>query len=121
MDASQNISLEEILNNFVDELLGSLAFADITGEQRELMRELIVNRVDKRLIAMIIQELPEDQFNTILQGVDGKDLTDEDEMAVIAGAIDHIPNFGEKLGQALEALRSELTEDIVELKNSSSN
>lgn len=119
---SQNeLSLQTLLNQFVEEVLNTLPITDVTPEQREMMKELVVNRVDKRLIALIIQELPEVEFQKILNGVEGKELNDDEEMAVIAGAIDHIPNFAEKLAQALETLRTELTEDIVDLKNSSAD
>lgn len=119
---SQNeLSLQTILNQFVDDILGALPISDVTPEQREMMRDLIINRVDKRLISLIIQELPENEFQNILSGVEGKELSDDEEMSVIAGAIDHIPDFAEKLALALETLRTELTEDIVDLKNSSTN
>lgn len=119
---SQNeLSLQTLLNQFVEEVLNTLPISEVTPEQREMMRELIINRVDKRLIALIIQELPEDEFQKILNGVEGKELNDDEEMSVIAGAIDHIPNFAEKLALALETLRTELTEDLVDLRNSSSD
>ncbi|MBP7898372.1 MAG: hypothetical protein WC101_00805 [Candidatus Gracilibacteria bacterium] len=118
---SNDLSLQEILDTFVDNLLVSLPLNDVSSEQRELVRELIINRVDKRLIALIIQELPEEQFQNILKDVNGKDFSDEEEMTIIAGAIDKIPNFPDKLAGALEELRTELSEDIVDLKNSSSD
>lgn len=116
-----DLSLQDILDTFVDELLASLPLNDVGAEQRELVRELIIGRVDKRLIALIIQELPEEQFQDILRNVEGKEFSDEEEMQIIAGAIDHIPNFPDKLAGALEELRTELSEDIVDLKNSSSD
>lgn len=119
MESQNDTTLQHILNQFVDDVLVHLPFDDATPDQRELMRDLIINRVDKRLIALIIQELPEEEFQNILANVEGKELSDEEEMQVIAGAIDHIPNFGDKLANALDALKSELTEDIVDLKNSS--
>lgn len=115
----QDLTLEQILNRFVDEVVHSLPLGDTTDEQKALIRELVINRVDKRLMALIIQELPEDEFQNILRNVEGKELSDEDEMQVMASAIDYIPDFGEKLIGALEMLRGELTEDFVELKNSS--
>ncbi len=118
---SNDLSLQEILDTFVDNLLASLPLNDVSSEQRELVRELIINRVDKRLIALIIQELPEEQFQNILKDVNGKDFSDEEEMTIIAGAIDKIPDFADKLAGALEELRTELSEDIVDLKNSSSD
>lgn len=118
---SNDLSLQEILDTFVDNLLTSLPLNDVSSEQRELVRELIINRVDKRLIALIIQELPEEQFQNILKDVNGKDFSDEEEMTIIAGAIDKIPNFPDKLAGALEELRTELSEDIVDLKNSPSD
>lgn len=117
----KNQSLQDILNRFVDDVLAALPLSDPSDEQKNLIRQLIVSRVDKRLIALIIQELPEEQFQHILSGVEGKELSDEQEINIIAGAIDHIPEFAEKLALALETLRTELTEDIVQLKESSTD
>ncbi len=117
----QDTTLQDILTQYIEDVLAKLPISDVTDVQRELMRELIVSRVDKRILALIVQELPEDEFQKILGSVEGKELSDDQEMEVIVSAIDHIPEFGDKLGVALEALRAELTEDLTDLKNSSTD
>lgn len=114
----QNTSLQEILESFVDEVMQGMMLEGVDPEQKIVIRELISNRVDKRLMSLILQELPEEHFQALLEGVGEQDLSQEQEMEIMGEAIDHIPDFLPKMVETLGALQTELTADAAKLYQS---
>lgn len=117
---NQNTSLQDILESFIDEVMLGIPLEGVSAEQREVIRELVSNRVDKRLMALILQELPEEHFQELLTTIGEKDLSAEEEMGIMGEAIDHVPDFLPKMVTALEELKTELTTDAIALSESSS-
>lgn len=114
-------SLEQILNTFTEGVLASLASQDMSGEQRELVRELLADQIDRRILSLIFDELPDEEFQALLDKTEGKELSREEELSIMSEAIDRIPEFGDKLLAVLDELRDDFVKDMVELKTSSSD
>lgn len=114
-------SLEQILNTFTEHVLASLVSTDTNPEQRELLRGLLVDQIDRRILSLVFDELPEEDFQSLLEKTEGKELSREEELSIMSQAIDRIPDFGDKFLVALDELKEDFVHDMAELKHSSSD
>lgn len=113
---NQNDELNAFIEKYIDQLMKDLKLGDMTPQMEKDLRGLVRERVEKRLMAMIIQNLPDEEIDKIMEKLDKEGITETEEVEAFAQAVMKIPNFPDKFKQALLELHKELTEDAEELK-----
>lgn len=115
-NTNENNELNAFIEKFISQVIADLKMEAMTQEFEKELREMIRDRVEKRLISMIINSLPEDEFNTVIDKLDKENITEDEEVRILSDAVLKIPDFPERFKATLKELHKELTEDAEELK-----
>lgn len=115
-----NDELNQFIEKFIDQVIKDLKIAEITPEMDKNLRALVKERVEKRLMATVIESLADEEIDKLMEKIDKAGITENEEVEAFAEAVKKIPNFPEKVREALTQLHKELTEDAAELKKYSS-
>ncbi len=113
---NENEELNQFIERYIDQVIKDLKLSKIDAKTEKDLRDMIKERVEKRLMAMIIQNLPDTEIDKIMEQIDKEGVTDAEEIEAFAQAVGKIPDFPEKFKAALKELHKELTEDAEELK-----
>ncbi len=92
------------LEHFVDQLLAEKGVQSADPEVRAQIREDLINRVDDRVQALIMANLPEDELDEFSAKLDTG--SDEDIQAYLRKTI---PGFDEKVAVELVAFKAAYT------------
>lgn len=110
-------TFEKFVQDFITEVIAGMGFDNFTESEEDDLRRLIGNRVDKKIMGVILENLPEDKFKKLTKRLGEKNWTEEEQMTVFTDAAREIPDFETKLAEAFFALKKELLEDADELRN----
>lgn len=96
-------TLSPSLDKFVDELLAAQGIEGVDAEIREQLIEDLTTRLDDRLEAAMVAELPEDKLPELEQLLDRKN----NEMDLQKFFADNIPDLPALLARELAAFRQD--------------
>jgi len=96
-------TLSPSLDKFVDELLAAQGIEGVDAEIREQLIEDLTTRLDDRLEAAVVAELPEDKLPELEQLLDRKN----NEMDLQKFFADNIPDLPALLARELAAFRQD--------------
>lgn len=91
-------------------------FQELTSEQGDELRSLVGTRVDKRIMGVILENLPEKEFKKLTEKLEEKDWTEEEQQVIFTESAKQIPDFETKLAEMFHLLKEELLEDTEDLK-----
>lgn len=116
MAKNENEKLNEFINKFIEQVFKDLKLENVSAETEKALREMIKDRVEKRLMALIINSIPDQEFDKVIDRLDKKGITEDEEVEALSEAVLKIPDFAGKFRDALKELHKELTEDAEELR-----
>ncbi|KKQ70882.1 MAG: hypothetical protein UT33_C0017G0003 [Candidatus Peregrinibacteria bacterium GW2011_GWC2_39_14] len=113
---NENNELNAFIDKFISQVVADLKMDAMTPEFEKELREMIRDRVEKRLMSMIINNLPDEEFNVVIDKLEKAGITEDEEVQILSEAVLKIPDFAEKFKATLKELHAELTEDAAELR-----
>jgi hypothetical protein len=106
----------QLLEGFLTETIAKINVDTSTPEKNQVLRELIKEKIDRRIHALIVDELPEEEFQQLVADLDGGNLTEDQEETLFAQAASQIPDFAEKFAEALQEVQTAILRDIDDLR-----
>jgi hypothetical protein len=107
----------KFIEEFTEEVVSEMNFENMNDEQKQELRNLISARVDKNIMGVMLENLPEKEFKKLTDILDKGDWTEEEQHAIFTEAAKKVPDFETKLAEMFFKLKKELVEDAEELKN----
>lgn len=109
-------TFQKFIEEFIAEVVTEMDFQDLSEEQENELRSLIGIRVDKRIMGVILENLPEKEFKKLTEKLEEKDWTEEEQQVIFTESAKQIPDFETKLAEMFHLLKGELVEDAEDLK-----
>lgn len=107
---------QELMDEFVSNVVVKLDLGELPQEREVVLREVIFEKVDRRMLELMIDELSDDQFDELLEKLDERPLTEAEQQMLFSEAASQIPDFGGKFGHMLQEIEAELVADAAELR-----
>lgn len=116
-DQSQNNQeFQKLIQEFISGVIQKIKLTHMTPDEEEEMRGLILEKIDRRILAMVIDDLTDDQFEEFMGQLEERQLTPVEEEMLFSKAVEQIPDFPAKFISALSALEEELLQDAEQLR-----
>lgn len=117
MDDQSGQQFHSLIQDFVTEVLQQLGLPLMTSEQEANLRELILEKIDRRIVALILDEMSDAHFEELMEKLSERPFTEEEEQMIFAQATERIRDFPKKFTGTLTALREEMMQDAQDLRN----
>ena len=114
MDDQQQF--QELMEEFVSNVVTKLELGDLSPEREGILREIIFEKIDRRMLEVMIDELSDDQFDELLEKLDERPLTEKEQQMLFSEAAGQISDFPEKFAAMLQEVEADLVADARELK-----
>jgi hypothetical protein len=98
----------EAYNVFVDELVRQLGFNDLEGKEKDDLVDAIKERVETRILRVLVTSLTKEQSDAIDKEIEEKGLSEE---AIIKLLSETAPNASSAILSALDDLYTEMKEE----------
>lgn len=111
---------EELLLKFIDAVIEKSGLK-LPEDFRIEYREMLLGELEKRLWLMMVDELDDKAVGEFMGTIGGMedidDMKDEEKMKMIGFFRDRIPNFEEKVLNAMDKFGDGFVEDVGRIKN----
>ena len=107
---------QELMDEFVSNVVTKLELGELPEEREAVLREVIFEKIDRRMLELMIDELSDDQFDDLLEKLDERPLTNAEQQMLFSEAASQIPDFGDKFTHMLQEIEAELVADARELR-----
>ncbi|MEK7544759.1 MAG: hypothetical protein AAB551_01365 [Patescibacteria group bacterium] len=107
---------QELMDEFVSNVIVKLELGELPPEREAVLREVIFEKIDRRMLEIMIDELSDDQFDELLEKLDERPLTEAEQQMLFSEAASQIADFSGKFAHMLQEVEADLVADARELK-----
>ena len=107
---------KQIIQSMASEIVSGLKLENLNDTTREELKNLIQTRIDNQILNTIMENLNEEDLTLLAVSLDVPDITDEQKADLFLEFAGRIPDFQQKLTEAIVKLVHSIKEDTEQFR-----